>query len=345
MLGVDHSTGEALLGTVLRQDPGGPDRETFPRRVRLCETDDAGYNDRCERGLLALRRGWTRLRFPCEVHFDAGTHTRVYGFSGISQDISGMVRTTLAKNAFGMIITFREAARKVLPKLLRVVDSVELDAAALAYKDLVLDTFVGNDPADLVVRETLKRLLPGDWRTPGELVWVRVAGETDAQIIEIWSSSLVPLFWGRAPFEFPRNRWTGSPKTFRDIGLPCCVNNIEFEVFREFRAALGESTELPPGVAAPGHAPLVGAGGGDDADGAPADAEALVVPLEADGVLAALEGPRASPNYEDMPTQNKGYRTLSFHWLATSPGILRRMDVSLVRTYALILCCIFGLTV
>ena len=113
LLGLDHSTAEAILAGILRQDPGSLHRKRFPRKVRVCDSDNAGYNDRAERGLGDLRgETWDRVRFGCEVHYDSGTHTRVYDLSTVKEDVTGMVQTTLALNAFEMINTWRIAARK-----------------------------------------------------------------------------------------------------------------------------------------------------------------------------------------------------------------------------------------
>ena len=88
---------------------------------------------------------WSSLRFGCEVHYDAGTFAKVYELPGCKTDITGMIQTTLALNAFGQIVSFRESARKALADALELVDDIYLDQDALDFKELVLDTFVAKD--------------------------------------------------------------------------------------------------------------------------------------------------------------------------------------------------------
>ena len=222
LVGLDRSTGEGILGAVMRLDPGSEARENIPRKLRLNESDNAGYNDRCERGLLDTREGWMGLRFGCEVHYASGTHSKTFGV--VPLDVSGFINTTLSLRDFGMLIQFRASARTVLRRILKLYhkDELVLDDGALAFRKLVLDVLVGSDPKDRLFKETLVRLSPGDWRVVTEFQWILIADESFEQVLDLLVEGLIPLFWGVAPFEFPRNRWTGAERTFRAIGAPVC---------------------------------------------------------------------------------------------------------------------------
>jgi len=104
LLGMDRSTGEGILGSILRQEVGGVSRETVKRKTRLNESDSAGHNERAERGLLDLRPGWQGLTFKCEVHYTSGTHAKAYAVT--PGDVTGMISTTLAKRDFGTLVFF-----------------------------------------------------------------------------------------------------------------------------------------------------------------------------------------------------------------------------------------------
>ena len=86
---------------------------------------------------------------------------------------------------------------------------------------------------------TLRRLAPGDWRLD-EFQWIMVGGETFADVLNLLVEFFVPLLWGTAPFEFPRSRWTGAERTFKDIGTPVCVHELQHQVFKQYRADMGE---------------------------------------------------------------------------------------------------------
>jgi len=316
LLAVDRSTAECILATLLRQSFESPAREGIARKIRVSESDGADYNPRAERGYKAIRPTWSFLRFQCEIHFDAGTFGKVYGFSAVKPDITGMIQSTLALNSFGMMVPFRVAARKALDRMLVLVDECDVDAAGEAFKELVLDTFVGRDPAKRAKRETIRRLAPGDWRLTGIFQWERRGEETRAQVLELLFAGLLPLLYHAAPFDFPRNRWTGSEKTYEDVGLPTNMNGFQNFAWREFRAGLGEDddAESNPARAA-----------GSAGDALPVIAlEAAAREHEPDVVLVGNPDQGPPPPQHDAapgdPQKNKEHLTIASKWLATDPG-------------------------
>jgi hypothetical protein len=156
-------------------------------------------------------------------------------------DLSGLVNTTVALRDFGQMSTWRAGARIALKRLIKIYDVIDLDDDAQAYRQVICDTFLGGDPANRSYIQALLVLAPGDWRVKGEYQWKRVGTETADHVLELLDEYLIPLFWGRAPWEFPRNRWTGANKTFRDIGVPTCVHEVQEEVMVEWRKLLNET--------------------------------------------------------------------------------------------------------
>ena len=325
LLAVDHSTGEAILATVKKQDAGSDAREQVARRIRLSESDGAGYNDRTEKGWLQKMPGWFGLKFSCEVHYCSGTHAKVYDIPKLRDDITGMIQTGLALKEFGMIMKFRDAGRKVLKRIVVIVDDMILDDGAQPFKDLVLDEFLGKGPAALAKRGVLLRLAPGDWRMIGTWPWRRLGDETLDQVLELILEGVSPILWGHSPFEFPRSRWTGAEKTFADIGLPSNLHGIEYLTAQQFRRDLGEPDEPPRAPAAPAPAPAPGPAAAPVLDLPPppvglGDAGGVVAPL------AAAPAPEAAPPgaediFKDLPKQNLAHRTFMLGFLSSDPGL------------------------
>jgi len=173
----------------------------------------------------------------------------------------------------------------------------------------------------------LRRLAPGDWRVLGELQWIILGTETFEEVLALLSEHLVPLFWGVAPWEFPRSRWTGARKTFRDIGVPECVHGLEHEVFNQFREDLGEHLPgrlhalAPLAILAAEHDALLALeeGGAGEAG---MNVEVAVAPLGAAPAEAAAANPAMGlQEFQNMPKKNRGHRNVAQAWLSTNPRI------------------------
>jgi hypothetical protein len=71
----------------------------------------------------------------------SGSHKRL--FKVFSKKLSGMIHLTLSLADFGMIFKYRDAAAKVLMEMVTILPKhTKLSAEALAYRKLVLDTFL-----------------------------------------------------------------------------------------------------------------------------------------------------------------------------------------------------------
>ena len=134
LVGMDRSTGETIVAAILRHAVATTGGAAFPRFTRVNESDGATYNDRAERK-IARKMNCKSLKFTCEVHVDAGTHKKVYSIC--ARDVSGMINMTLSLRDFGMLVPWRQAARRVLRRLLKVYDHLELDDGAIQYPELI----------------------------------------------------------------------------------------------------------------------------------------------------------------------------------------------------------------
>ena len=233
-------------------------------------------------------------------------------------DVTGLVNTTLSLRDFGMMITFRRAARIVVQRIVVMCDHLDVSPEADMYKDIVCQWLIGSSPKLKATVTLLRRFLPGDWRKPF-IEWLVLGGETRPEVVALLVEVLVDVLWPTAPFEFPRNRWTGADRTFRDIGTPLLICDLQRQVFREMRVLLGEP--LPPrggheraaifaiadeadgvGVAGGG----VGGGGPPDHGGAAGQPAAVVDPADDAQVLAR---------------KNRNHRDVTDIWLDSHPAL------------------------
>eukprot|EP00959_Pyramimonas_sp_CCMP1952_P260559 5448304-Pyramimonas_sp.AAC.1 len=244
-------------------------------------------------------------------------------FPRVARDITGMVNTTYALNNFCMMLRFRESAKTCIQQMVTIYDDVLLDDAAKQYKEFVLDVFYGAAPEHRDRRATLLKMAPGDWRVRGDYAWKRMGDETVEQVSDMLADVLLPLLYAHAPFEFPRNRWTGLDKTMADHGVPCCLHNLHAECFVQYRLDMGE--RLAAGAARPPHEHLVAVG------------DSLVAGALEDGGLDDLDAPepevpagdgRGDPLPLDPAVaaasvaakENKGQRDKAHAWMMTFPA-------------------------
>lgn len=244
LLSLERNTGECILGAEDRLTPGGSSCERFPVKTQVSCADGATYNARKTRGWLAERRGWTGVGTTCEIHYVSGTFKRANGV--YSDEVSGMIRCCLSLSDFAMLDRFRTSAANVLISTTVIVDG-RLSPEAVEYRQLVIATLLPRRE-DGPLRIILEVLAPGDWRNP-MYEWLRRSGETLEDVVTLIIKYVVPLFWGHAPFKFPRERWTGHRRTLKDIGLPNCVHDMGRQGWQQFMEDLGE--HAPAEAAAP----------------------------------------------------------------------------------------------
>lgn len=250
---MDHNSAECLKAAVDKLgDIDGSER--FLRRVRVCTTDRASSNLRCERFLMASRPSWTEIHLFCNVHVWARIHTRT--FSLHDSAISAMISLSLSLASGAHMSLFRASFRRVLARDMKIVRKAPTPDAQ-AYRSLVLDRFVGGgSPAAMEQRQLISRLAGGDWRVQGTFEFYATDDSSRGDVLALLYSKLVPCLAGHEPKTFPRHRWTGVGDALRDLGLLACIHGLLKSVcldfyFENFSGATGFGAQ-PQGVVAGG---------------------------------------------------------------------------------------------
>ncbi|CAK0875107.1 unnamed protein product, partial [Prorocentrum cordatum] len=245
---------------------------------------------------------WASLHFHCEFHFVANMHTKTMSVKRVSDDVSGMVNATLSLDDFCMMVRFRESARSCIRRLVRIEDVIYISEDAIQYKQHVLDIFWGRSPDKKEARSLLLKIAPGDWRVHGVYQRQRIGDETEEQVADLISDTLIPLLYSHAPFEYPRNRWTGVDKAMADHGIPCCIHNLQAECFSSFGQTWAKYGVEDGRVDEDCGDGLDGGGEVDLADGAEPAPDL-----------------REAPN-ADMAKKNRSHRDKAEAWFRSSPA-------------------------
>jgi len=313
----DRNTGENYKACLDEQFIGDlTNVQAFRRRVRLACTDAAGSNGRTERHIMDSRPGWEHIHMHCRVHVVAGIHTKVYSIPSVEQGVSGMISVALALAAAGEMSSFRHAVRRTLRRKLRIVDGLALAADAVQFRALVMRTFLGESPQDRSLAMVLERCAPGDWRDPS-FVYVRVGNESRQDVLRLLFTQFVPALFGSCPNSFPRSRWTGAEKTFRDIGLPLNIHNLLADSYMEYMCERHDEEAGEHG----------GGAQADDWEGGDASQRALPIACQE---VVVYDGPPEGPHDDrgqDRPLvgrtwaeQNKQHRGKAKEWLQSEPA-------------------------
>jgi len=230
---VDRNTGESLLTAIAMRDYGTQLREKARRKIRLAITDAARYNFRAERGIMATRPGWFHIHLRCDVHVAAAVHSSVYGLSQAKEAVRGMTAISLSLRNFGQMALFRESMKRVLRRTLRLV-YVQPSKPANAYRELVLNTFLGCSARSVPLRLVLSRFASGDWRKVGVFEYLACHNDTLESVHESLCTHFVPMILQHAPSTWPQNGWTGFDRALMDIGLLACIHGLLQATYRDY---------------------------------------------------------------------------------------------------------------
>ena len=308
--GMDRCTAENMVAALRHAShtaDANIDDVAFVRKLRLVVTDGAPNNKKTERHLGLERSSWITLHVGCNLHVISGIHAKVFNVA--SQHVSGLVAVSLSLSSAGYMDTFRRALLEVLREQLVVVPQQRLSEETESYKQMVLDTFVGQEASSLETRLALLRCAGGDWRVSGKFVVHSNTGCDIETIMSLLKESFIPYVCRHRPFLWPRHRWTGMEKSLKDIGLLLCIHNLLPAVYERWLALqFGRSAALP--------------------------SKELLVDV---GVSELNEPPAgAKPESVAWAEANKAHRRGARDWLATSPGVatlLMRVTLSPMMWY------------
>ena len=237
---------------------------------------------------------WVHLHFYCNIHVGSNIHTKVFSLCEVH--VTGMVNLSLSLSSPDEMAKFRAALLNAIRLKLRLVVAPLRDPEAIAYRDLVMDTFYGRSFESQEVRVALLRGAAGDWRQ-GDHFGFRVDSleTTKGEALGLIARNFIPYVAGHPPFLFPRRRWIGKQMTTADLGPLACMHDL-----LNSASQLYLQSNHPEGAAAGGQ--------GDDRD--------------ADGGGASNRA--AGPDATVWAEENSKQRTIARDWLASRPGTAPR---------------------
>lgn len=294
---VNKNSGEAILAALRAQDVKCPARDRFERKIRFVTTDAAAYNFRAERGMMASRPDWTLLHLRCDIHVIASIHASVYG--SLEPCVAGMVAVSLTMCQFGQIQLLRAALKRVLGMSLRLVYRPPCRAAR-AYREWVVNTFLGTSARFAALRLVLGRCASGDWRKLHTFEFLAGPQDTKESVLHLLHTMFVPMILAHAPRIWPRNRWTGFDSSLQDLGLFACIHGLLPEAYRNYC----EVNYPAPSAASRAPAEMAAVA----VDGAAVDH----APAGAAGAVGAGAGPADG---QDWASVNRAHRGAAMEWL------------------------------
>ena len=238
---LDRNTGETVRRALAEICMTNEDaRGEFERVIRVSMSDSAGYNLRAEKH--SRDASVSRIHLLCDAHIVAGVHQKVNSL--LSVGISGMVKASLSLQGGGTISVFRRCLRRVLARdLVLIRDRPSADA--MAYKEAMMDLFLGDKLQNAQVRAVVGRCASGDWRRRGRFEYLATGAETRAEVLKLLYTHLVPAIVGHAPRTFPQHRWTGADLALQDYGLLCLIHDLFGSAYREFMENFGGLEQHP----------------------------------------------------------------------------------------------------
>ena len=304
----DKNTAECLKKMIEDHSMGTSRKERFTTKIRIVSVDGAGYNDLCERAIVAGRIGWDGVVILCQAHkVGAACNKKTYGILG--QFTKGMISCCKSLSLAGQISHFRQAAFSAIKAKSVWWDGIR-DEAAESFKMLVLDMYMPDGEQQFASRRlAILRCAPGDWRDHTRFELLReYLGQTMEEALSRVEKFFIPALFGHAPFVFPEHRWTGKENTFRDIGLPASIHALYQDGYIEYLVVWHRYTR--PIISEDGervHVPMV------------LDGAAEVAPEAADDLAgdpnASNANARSVTDQLDYGEENRKWRRTSWQWI------------------------------
>lgn len=250
----DRTTGECMGALLDDHSIGIPGHPNFARRIRNVCTDRyyPNYLGEGALGQAPARIGFSTIHIPCHAHIGA---TGLVSAASICRSIIVPIRAYVGSlRAPGEMQKFRNASQSWLWKHLECVEtgspSSVLDGGAKAFRSLVLDTLLSHDAAHAMqLKFIVTSCAPGDWRSLGKFIFVVEPhpGPSKDSVFKFIVQHLFAALFGHTPWRFPEGKWTGSDKTFLDIGLPASIHGMLAGIWREYMV-LYHKDEVPAAV-------------------------------------------------------------------------------------------------
>lgn len=340
---LDRSIAETLCAAHKCTTAVGRASQGFRMKVRLCTEDQAGSNDRKERGLAEERRALgqevLRLHNACEVHLTASCFKKVLDIS-IPESISGQIHFGLSVNFGTNMQTWASQLRRVVRQRL-VIKHGQPSQAALDFKRSLLRLCLAHGPRRLERLMSMHALPNGDWRNVKDVeVYVPVGSSyCPERILDVVSAGIVSVTPTSKMTLWPRHRWTKADKALSQFVLLEGCHGLCSAASPGFQEKV--SGKRPPQATRSGSAEDMGAERGV------APHASLVFPAPAaefnmDGaqavelVDAELPAGASGDGLPGSAEDNARHRVVASAWLASKPlpqCILRRLTMEPLLTY------------
>lgn len=200
--------------------------ETQCDGVFSCEVscaDRAGANNVAEDLIYADTEDVARARFPCYAHISATSQGR--GMSSCSDDITGVISTSLQMGNAGETTDFRDCIAQVLESsITAVLDAYPFPSSSegnIYLAACLRATLPGTDQGLQRAKE-LSMLLTSDIRESAIVLRVP-GGQLDRAV---WARRVADLLLPAGIKVFPRHRWCNSLESIASYSLLGCVHNV-----------------------------------------------------------------------------------------------------------------------
>jgi hypothetical protein len=127
-----------------------------------------------------------------------------------------------------------------------VVEYVYCSADAMCYKEQIFDLFFKDSPQSHELKLAFLRCCPGDWREPGQFIFVAPRGTSKASAILYLKAHLLPYLVPQMPKPFPRQRWMGATLSCLHLAPLCLIHDIGERAYRIFMETNHGATSARP---------------------------------------------------------------------------------------------------
>ena len=227
----DRSTSDCLAGLLREFGPKcGTAAEMADRKVRLTTTDAYLANARAERINNSLRPGWDHLGHFCHAHKLATAQEKAMLL--LDPLISWCISLAKSLEPAGEMGRLRQCFKTLLRSGHTIIDTLPpRDSQETAYKNFILDTFLGRSPRTATMRALLLRGAPGDWRKTDTFQIFIPEGSTLEDELKWCEDFFVSCLAGVQIYLFKRARWSGATKTMNQIGIFMAIHHLLQKVF------------------------------------------------------------------------------------------------------------------
>ena len=309
---LERTTGETIFQALLDNLRISDHVKSFPLKVRVCCTDQAGSNSVAEAGVCNyLGSDWCSLHTSCNVHKIATCHKKT--FDMVEPHIAGLIHWSLALSNSAMMNKFRETLRSLVEDRLVVLTGAP-PLSARRFQEKALELFGQTGTRVAIKNYLLKTWLNGDWSNCGRVeVWVPPASQLQIPFLKQQVAKALVMATTSSAFRtYPRHRWTGCREAIDQLGLLMSIHGLGPLAFTTML------TSLPDPLPVPAMRESMAGGLEQDVAGlVPLPvSEEMVSSADAFAESSVGGDPDAGLSHAEL---NSKYKKLALNWLSTEP--------------------------